>query len=176
MGDSCKSSFVIPVPEAHRRLRTVPSGVTTCHLINSLHNASMYGRRGLSLNVGSRSLPTTISSSACARLCTCGKSVRARKKEIIENAVFIIVLSIKCMGLQEHARCLNRLKRGIVSHVFEPLQYNASPEYIDPVVTIMTSSCFSRSEPTKFSNSCRCSDANDCTAVPSFYDIQYQST
>src|ERR1700679_1235264 len=30
----------------------------------------------------------------------------------------------------------------------------------------MISSCFSRSEPT-FSNSCRCSDANDCTAVQS---------
>jgi hypothetical protein len=95
MGDSCNSSFVIPAFESHRRLRIVPVGVTICHLINSLHNASMYGRRGLSSNVGSRSLPTTTSSSACARLCTCGKSARARKKEVIEDTALIIILSKK---------------------------------------------------------------------------------
>ena len=39
-------------------------GVTTRHLDTSLHTASMYGRQGLSSNVGNRSLPTTASSSA----------------------------------------------------------------------------------------------------------------
>ena len=65
-------------------------GVTIFHLINSLHRASMYGRRGLSSKVGNRSLPTTTSSSACARLCTCGKRTRARKRELIEDTVFIV--------------------------------------------------------------------------------------
>jgi hypothetical protein len=179
MGDSCRSSFVIPVFKSHRRLRIVPIGVTINHLINSLHNASMYGRRDRSPNVGSRSLPTTTSSSACARFCTCGKSASARKKEFTEDKVFIIVLSKKRTGLyyKKYARCLNRLRRGLVSAMHpDHYKYNTLPEYIDPVVTFMISSCFSRLEPTRFSNSCRCSDANDCTTVPLFYGMQDQST
>jgi hypothetical protein len=69
------------------KLRIVPMGVAIFHLINSLHKASMYGRRGLSSNVGNRSLPITTSSSACARLCTCGKRTRARKREYIADTV-----------------------------------------------------------------------------------------
>ena len=42
-----------------------PMGVITCHLSTSLHMASIYGRRGLSSNVGNRALPTTALSSAC---------------------------------------------------------------------------------------------------------------
>ena len=75
----------------------------------------MYGRRGRSSNVGSRSLPTTTSSSACARLCTSGKSVRARKKKFIEDMVFIIVFSKNAREYKIYARCLNRLRRGVVS-------------------------------------------------------------
>jgi hypothetical protein len=73
----------------------VPIGVTIVHLINSLHNASMYGRRGLSSKVGNRSLPITISSSACARLCTSGKRTRARKKEYIDDTVLNVRVSKK---------------------------------------------------------------------------------
>jgi hypothetical protein len=65
-------------------------GATISHLITSLQKASMYGRRGLSSNVGNRSLPTTTSSSACARFCACGKRTRARKREVIEDIVSMI--------------------------------------------------------------------------------------
>jgi hypothetical protein len=65
----------------------IPMGVTISHLITSLQKASMYGRRGLSSNVGNRSLPTTTSSSACARFWACGNRTRARKREVIEDMV-----------------------------------------------------------------------------------------
>ena len=64
-----------------------PIGVTICHLNNSLLIASMYGRRGLSSYVGSLSLEMTESSSACARCCTSGKRMSARKSEDIEETV-----------------------------------------------------------------------------------------
>ena len=171
MGDSCELSFVIPVFDTRRRLRIVPIGVTICHLINSLHNATTYGRRGLSLNMGNRSLPTTTSSSACARLCTCGKSTRAIKKKVIEEMDFVTGLNKEKYGVKrKYVRCLSRLRRGLVSAMYpHHYKHNALPEYMDPIVTFMISSCFSRSEPTRFSNSSRCSDANDCTAVPLFY-------
>src|SRR6266436_1341132 len=86
---------VIPNYGTHGRPQIAPIGATMNHLINSLHKASMYGRRGLSSNVGNRSLPITRSSSPCARLCTCGKRTRARKSEIIEDAVSIIDVSKK---------------------------------------------------------------------------------
>ncbi len=76
-------------------------GVTICHLINSLHNASMYGRLDQSSNVGKRSLPITASSSACARLCTCGKRARARKREVIEDTVSIVGLVRKLQNFGE---------------------------------------------------------------------------
>ncbi len=53
----------------------------------------MYGRRGQSSNAGNRSLPTTTSSSACARFRACGKSTRARKREVIEDIVSVIEVS-----------------------------------------------------------------------------------
>src|SRR5260370_16942212 len=80
-------SPIIQVHNIHGRPRMVPIGVTICHLINSLHSASTYGRRGLSSKVGNRSLPITISSSPCARVCPSGKRTRARKKEYIHNTV-----------------------------------------------------------------------------------------
>jgi hypothetical protein len=55
----------------------------------------MYGRHGLSSNVGNRSLPITISSSACARLCTCGNRTRARKSEYIVDTVLNVRASEK---------------------------------------------------------------------------------
>ena len=53
----------------------------------------MYGRCGLSSNEGNRSLPITASSSACARLCTCGKRTRARTKEYIADTVSKVKVS-----------------------------------------------------------------------------------
>lgn len=153
-------------------------GVTICHLINSLHSASTYGRHGLSSNVGNRSLPITISSSACARLCTCGKRTRAKKREVIEVTVLIVGVSERHAGIsrfKKYSQCLNRLKTGLISPVHSIHKY-ASPWYNDPKDTLMTSSCFWRSETTKLSNSCRCSLASECTAVPLCYHMQQFST
>jgi ribosomal protein S9 len=60
----------------------------------------MYGRRGLSSNVGSLSLPITRSSSACARLCTCGKRTSARKREYIDDTVSKVRVSKR--GIREY--------------------------------------------------------------------------
>jgi hypothetical protein len=84
----------------------------------------MYGRRGLSSNVGKRSLPITSSSSACARLCTFGNKTRARKKEYIDDTV----LNVK----------VSRCKRDYL----ETRTVSEPAEYIDPMVTLMISSCF----------------------------------
>src|SRR5258708_39890029 len=81
-------SPVIQVHSIHGKPQMAPIGVTICHLINSLHSASMYGRRGLSLKVGNRSLPITTSSSACARLCAFLNETRATKMESIAHPVF----------------------------------------------------------------------------------------
>ena len=97
----------------------VPMGVTIFHLINSLHRASIYGRRGLSSNVGSRSLPTTRSSSACARLCTSGKSTSARKRELIEDTVFVVGVGKKFAEISRYTvRTVSKpANRGLVSLV-----------------------------------------------------------
>ena len=56
----------------------IPNGVTGLHLWVSLHNASIKGNLGRSSKVGSRSLPVTESSSACALDCRSGRSTTAR--------------------------------------------------------------------------------------------------
>ena len=92
--------------------QTVPIGNGISHLFNSLHIASIYGRCGLSSNVGNLSLPTTASSSACARFCTCGKRTSARKREVIEDIVLIVGVDKKSAGVSEkHAQSLSQLER-----------------------------------------------------------------
>jgi hypothetical protein len=49
----------------------------------------------MSSNVGNRSLPITTSSSACARLCTCGNRTRARKREDIDDTLLNVSVSKK---------------------------------------------------------------------------------
>jgi hypothetical protein len=93
MGKTSKTSFCHS--GSREFMEIVPMGVAICHLNNSLHKASMYGRRGLSSNVGNRSLLITASSSACARLCTCGKRTKARKKEYNDDTVLTVGVSKK---------------------------------------------------------------------------------
>ena len=133
----------------------------------------MYGRRGLSSNVGNRSLPTTTSSSACVRLCACGKRTRTRKREVIEDTVSIIKVSKRTerRNIEKHAQCLSRLK-SLVNHMCLIRDYNTLPWYSDPIATLTTSSCSWRSEPTRLSNSWRFSHASECTAVPLYCGIQ----
>jgi hypothetical protein len=100
----------------------------------------MYGMRGPSSNVGSLSLPITRSSSACARLCTCGKRTSARKREYIDDTVSNVksVRSI-CEYLEE--RTVSEPAENEV--LLEPCmnhEYGASPEYIEPKVSLMISS------------------------------------
>ena len=71
----------------NKNRRCVPRGTTILHLSTSLHNASIYGNRGLSSNVGSLSLPRTVSSSLCARLRTSGYCVSARNRDTIADTV-----------------------------------------------------------------------------------------
>ena len=68
--------------------RDVPSGPTGIHRRTSAQSARTYGRRSRSANVGSRSGPTTASSSACARRWASGKSVIARKNDVRAEAVW----------------------------------------------------------------------------------------
>jgi hypothetical protein len=110
---------VIPVYGAYAKLRIVPMGVVICHLINSLHKASMYGRRGLSSNVGSRSLPITTSSSFCARLWTCGKRTRARKRKDIDDTVWRVEESVRNPRENPETRTVSvPAKRALVSLMY----------------------------------------------------------
>lgn len=58
-----------------------PVGTAACHRKTSRTRALMYGRWGRSSKVGSLSLPTTASISACAALVTSGWRVRPKKSE-----------------------------------------------------------------------------------------------
>ena len=64
-----------------------PAGSAGRHLKVSLHTASTYGSEALSSNVGSLSVPTTLSISSCARFCASGWS--AMQKNAIDNADWI---------------------------------------------------------------------------------------
>lgn len=96
MGNTWRFLFCHSDSQNDGKLWIVPVGVTIFHLMSSLHTASIYGRRGLSSKVGNLSLPVTTSSSTCARICTCGKRTRARKREYIADTVLNVTVS-KCM-------------------------------------------------------------------------------
>src|SRR6266702_31834 len=59
------------------------NGRTGRHRRASFTSACMYGRFGASENVGVRDRPTTVSSSACARLCTSGCATIASAHQYI---------------------------------------------------------------------------------------------
>lgn len=65
----------------------VPSGAIGLQRKTSDTSALMYGSCSRSASVGSLSVPMTASSSRCARFCTSGWSVIARKKVVIADTV-----------------------------------------------------------------------------------------
>ena len=52
--------------------------------------------------------------------------------------------------------------------------YDTLPRYNDPKAATTISSCLWRGGPTKSSNSCRCSLASECTALPVCYGMHFQ--
>ena len=65
----------------------VPTGPTVNHLDSSFTTACTYGSRGRSATVGRRSLPTTLSSSACAERWHSGWFARAANNACEEATV-----------------------------------------------------------------------------------------